>query len=68
MSTYLPCHPLRSRILSRYALEVEQVYMFQWQNPTFKNWLANSLLMPFLSLSGGRLCDEMAVIVKIVQG
>ena len=57
-----------SRILSRYALEVEQAYMFQWQNPTFKNWLANSLLMPFLSLSGGRLCDEMAVIVKIVQG
>lgn len=51
------------RILSRYNLTIEQTYMFQWQNPTLKNRLANSLLMPILWLSGGRLCDEIAVVV-----
>lgn len=53
-----------SRILSRYDLKVEQIYMFQWRNPTFKNWLGNAIVMPALWLSGGRLCDEIALVVK----
>ncbi len=53
-----------SRILSRYDLTIEETYMFQWHNPTLKNQLANTLLMPILWLSGGRLCDEIALLVK----
>jgi 2-polyprenyl-3-methyl-5-hydroxy-6-metoxy-1,4-benzoquinol methylase len=52
------------RLLSRYDLEIEQVYTFQWHNPTLKNWLANSILQPVLWMSGGRLCDEIALVVK----
>ncbi len=50
-----------SRLLSRYGLTINKTYMFQWYNPTFKNWVANTLLSPFLWLSGGRLCDEVAL-------
>jgi 2-polyprenyl-3-methyl-5-hydroxy-6-metoxy-1,4-benzoquinol methylase len=54
-----------SRLLSRYGLNVGNIYMFQWYNPTLKNWLANTLLSPILWLSGGRLCDEVALEIGI---
>jgi 2-polyprenyl-3-methyl-5-hydroxy-6-metoxy-1,4-benzoquinol methylase len=50
-----------SRLLSRYGLSIRETYMFQWHNPTFKNRVANILLSPILWLSGGRLCDEVAL-------
>jgi 2-polyprenyl-3-methyl-5-hydroxy-6-metoxy-1,4-benzoquinol methylase len=56
-----------SRLLSRYGLKISQLYMFQWYNPTFKNWLANTLLMPILWIFGGRLCDEIALEVQLVE-
>ncbi|MEQ8468162.1 class I SAM-dependent methyltransferase [Coleofasciculus sp. E1-EBD-02] len=53
-----------SRLLSRYQLEIEEFYGFQWYNPTFKNRFANTLVAPALWLSGGRLCDELALVIK----
>jgi 2-polyprenyl-3-methyl-5-hydroxy-6-metoxy-1,4-benzoquinol methylase len=53
-----------SCLLSRYGLEIEQLYMFQWRNPTFKNWAANAFVMPALWLSRGHLCDEIALSAK----
>lgn len=53
-----------SRLLSRYDLNIEQIYMFQWHNPTIRNWLVNTVLWPILYLSGGRLCDEIALVVR----
>ncbi len=55
------------RLLSRYGMQISQVYMFQWYNPTFKNRFANTLLLPILHLSGGRLCDEVALEVKMFK-
>jgi 2-polyprenyl-3-methyl-5-hydroxy-6-metoxy-1,4-benzoquinol methylase len=56
-----------SRILSRYKLEIEEVYAFQWENPTFKNKFANSLISPALWLSRGRLCDQFALVIKAIK-
>lgn len=56
-----------SCLLSRYGFKSEQIYMFQWYNPTFKNWFANTLLLPILWLSGGRLCDEIALEVHLAD-
>jgi len=53
-----------SSLLSRYQLEIEESYGFQWYNPTFKNRFANTLVSPALWLSGGRLCDQVALVVK----
>ena len=56
-----------SRLLSRYRLTIQKVYMFQWYNPTLKNWYANTLLLPILWLFGGRLCDEVALEVELSE-
>lgn len=56
-----------SCLLSRYDMKLKQTYMFQWYNPTLKNWLANTFLLPILWLSGGRLCDEVALEVEMTN-
>jgi 2-polyprenyl-3-methyl-5-hydroxy-6-metoxy-1,4-benzoquinol methylase len=52
-----------SCLLSRYGLNIKDMYMFQWHNPTIRNRLANTVLWPILYLSGGRLCDEIALVI-----
>ncbi|MBD2141679.1 hypothetical protein H6F39_09970 [Anabaena sp. FACHB-1250] len=52
-----------SCLLSRYGLNAKEIYMFQWHNPTIKNRLVNTFLWPILYLSGGRLCDEIALVI-----
>lgn len=54
-------------ILSRYGFEIETSVMFQWQNPTWKNWLVNVFFSPFVAISGGRLSDEIAVIARRIN-
>lgn len=51
-------------LLSRYGLEIEKAYGFQWRNPTLRNWFANTVILPTLWLSRGRLCDELALVVR----
>ena len=53
-------------ILSRYGFEIESSVMFQWKNPTWKNRIVNAMFSPFVSLSGGRLSDEIAVVARRV--
>jgi 2-polyprenyl-3-methyl-5-hydroxy-6-metoxy-1,4-benzoquinol methylase len=55
-----------SQLLSRFDLEIEKSFAFNWYNPTLKNRFANSLVLPFVLLSRGRLCDELAIVVKLV--
>jgi hypothetical protein len=50
-----------SELLDRCDFKVDDFVMFQWFNPTFKNRFSNAVLMPLLWLSGGRLCDEIAL-------
>lgn len=52
-----------SCLLSRYGLNAKEIYMFQWHNPRIKNRLVNTFLWPILYLSGGRLCDEIALVI-----
>jgi SAM-dependent methyltransferase len=50
-----------ARIGERHGLKMTGIRGFQWENPTFKNRLANTLSLPFLWLSRGRCADEVAV-------
>lgn len=50
-----------ARIGARHGLKMTGIRGFQWENPTFKNRLANTLSLPFLWLSRGRCADEVAV-------
>lgn len=53
-----------SQILSRYRLEIESVNTFQWREPKLPIRFVNALLMLAIWFTGGRLCYEMALIVK----
>ena len=53
-----------TRLLELQKLKVVDHYGFQWRNPTTRNRVANALTWPLLSLSGGRLCDELAVVAE----
>lgn len=54
-------------ILSQHNLCIEEIYGFQWRHPAFRNCFANALVSPALRLSGGRLCDELALVVRRVS-
>lgn len=56
-----------TQLLFRYNLEIEHAYAFNWKNPTFRNWFANMILAPITQFSGGRLCDELALVVKMTS-
>jgi hypothetical protein len=53
--------PSQARNGERHGLKMTGIRGFQWENPTFKNRLANTLSLPFLWLSRGRCADEVAV-------
>lgn len=54
-----------SNLLSRYGLEIEEVYGFQWRAPNWENRLANAIVSPIFWLSAGHLCDELALVVRL---
>lgn len=51
-----------TRIGERNDFKIEEMFAFQWVNPTIKNRLANLLAAPFVWLSKGRCADEVAVV------
>ena len=51
-----------ARIGERNDFVLQEIHGFQWVNPTFKNWIANTLAIPLLWLSRGRCADEVAVV------
>lgn len=55
------------RLLDRHGFKIENAAMFQWKNPTWKNRLVNAAFAPIVSLSGGRLSDEIAVTARRVS-
>lgn len=54
-----------SSLLSRYGLEIEEIYGFQWRSPNLLNRLANAIVSPIFWLSAGHLCDELALVIKL---
>ena len=50
-----------NRMLNAKNYNMTSAYAFQWHNPTMKNFIANGILYPALYLTGGRLCDELAL-------
>lgn len=56
-----------SSLLSRYGLEIEEVYSFQWRASHWLNKFANAIVTPILWVSAGHLCDELALVVKLAK-
>lgn len=50
-----------NELLDRCSFRIDDFVMFQWYNPTFKNRMSNAIVTPLLWLTGGRLCDEIAL-------
>lgn len=51
-----------AQCLGRSGLEISQFASFMWRNPTFKNRLLFSMLLPINLLTKGRMADEVALI------
>jgi len=49
------------RMLNAKGFNLKGLHAFQWHQPTFRNWFANTSLLPLLYVTGGRLCDELAM-------